>query len=130
MSIQLDHTIVQAHDKATSAAFLADILGLPSPAPVGPFVAVEIGNGLNFDFCDTDGDITPQHYAFRVDEPEFDAIFGRVRERALPYWADPHRTRPGEVAQRGLGRGFYFEDPSGHFLEVLTRAPLAAVVGD
>lgn len=130
MSVQLDHTIVPAHDKTTSAVFLADILGLPAPTPVGPFVAVEIDHGLNLDYGNADGAITPQHYAFRVDEPEFDAIFGRVRERALPYWADPRRTRPGEIAQRGLGRGFYFEDPSGHYLEVLTRPPLPAVVGD
>ena len=42
-------------------------------------------------------------------------------QRGLLYWADPRRSRPNEVAQRGAGRGFYFEDPSGHYLEVLTR---------
>jgi extradiol dioxygenase family protein len=121
MTVQLDHTIVQAHDKAESATFLAEMLGLPAPMPVASFMAVAIDDGLNFDFCDVDGDITRQHYAFRVDETEFDAIFGRVQERALPYWADPRRSRPGEIRVQGRGRGFYFEDPSGHFLEVLTR---------
>jgi catechol 2,3-dioxygenase-like lactoylglutathione lyase family enzyme len=121
MTVQLDHTIVPARDKKESASFLAEILGLPEPVPTGPFMAVQIDHDLSIDFADTDGDIRPLHYAFRVGEDEFDTIFARIRERALPYWADPRRSRPGEVAERGRGRGFYFEDPSGHFFEVLTR---------
>jgi catechol 2,3-dioxygenase-like lactoylglutathione lyase family enzyme len=121
MTVQLDHTIVPARDKKEPASFLAEILGLPEPVPTGPFMVVQIDHDLSLDFADTDGDIRPLHYAFRVGEDEFDTIFGRIRERALPYWADPGRSRPGEVAERGRGRGFYFEDPSGHFFEVLTR---------
>jgi catechol 2,3-dioxygenase-like lactoylglutathione lyase family enzyme len=121
MTVQLDHTIVPARDKKESASFLAEILGLPEPVPTGPFMAVQIDHDLSIDFADTDGDIRPLHYAFRVGEDEFDTIFARIRERALPYWADPRRSRTGEVAERGRGRGFYFEDPSGHFFEVLTR---------
>jgi hypothetical protein len=46
-------------------------------------------NGANVDFMNADGEITPQHYAFLVSESEFDEILGRIRERTLPYWADP-----------------------------------------
>jgi catechol 2,3-dioxygenase-like lactoylglutathione lyase family enzyme len=122
MAVQLDHTIVPARDKHESARFLADVLGLPDPVAMGPFVAVEVDHGLTLDYADADGDIRPIHYAFRVTDDEFEAVFERITARGLPYWADPRRSRPGEVAQRGSGRGFYFEDPSGHFLEVLTRA--------
>jgi catechol 2,3-dioxygenase-like lactoylglutathione lyase family enzyme len=121
MPVQLDHTIVPARDKHESARFLADVLGLPAPVAMGPFVAVEVDHGLTLDFADADGEIRPIHYAFRVGDAEFDATFERITARGLPYWADPRRSRPGEVAQRGSGRGFYFEDPSGHYLEVLTR---------
>jgi catechol 2,3-dioxygenase-like lactoylglutathione lyase family enzyme len=121
MAVQLDHTIVPARDKHESARFLADVLGLPDPVPMGPFVAVEVEHGLTLDFADTDDAIRPIHYAFRVTDAEFDAVFERITARGLSYWADPRRGRPGEVAQRGTGRGFYFEDPSGHYLEVLTR---------
>jgi arylsulfatase A-like enzyme len=51
----------------------------------------------------------------------FDEIFSRVRERSLSYWADPRQTQPGEINTHDGGRGFYFEDPNGHFLEVITR---------
>jgi hypothetical protein len=60
-----------------------------------------------------DGEIAPQHYAFLVDEKKFDEIFARVRERSLPYWADPAQTQTGEINYQDGGRGFYFEDPNG-----------------
>ena len=84
--------IVWAKDSQASATFLADVLGLPAPRRWGPFLVVTTDNGTNIDFMNADGDIAPQHYAFLVSESEFDEIFGRVRERALPYWADPAQT--------------------------------------
>ncbi len=69
---------------------------------------------------DDRAEVTSHHYAFLVSEEEFDAIFARVQARNLTYWADPGHQRPNEI--NGNGRGFYFEDPSGHNMEVLTRA--------
>jgi len=84
-------------------------------------VVVSINNGVNMDFMDADGEIAQQHYAFLVSELDFDEIFGRIRERTLPYWADPAKARAGEINHRDGGRGVYFEDPNGHLLEVITR---------
>ena len=39
----------------------------------------------------------------------------------LPYWADPGKHRPDEFNTNDGGRGVYWEDPSGHFLEIITR---------
>jgi catechol 2,3-dioxygenase-like lactoylglutathione lyase family enzyme len=100
---------------------LAEVLGLPAPGSWGPFQVVTTENGANIDFMNADGEITPQHYAFLVSEPEFDGIFGRVQERSLPYWADPARKQSGEINHHDGGRGVYFEDPDGHLLEVITR---------
>lgn len=121
MTIQLNHTIVHARDSRASAAFLTDILGLPAATRFGPFQVVELDNGVSLDFRDTDGEIAVQHYAFLIGEAEFDGIFGRIRERGIPYWADPGRTRPGQINHGDGGRGVYFEDPDGHLLEMLTR---------
>ncbi len=119
MAVQLNHTIVAAHDKRASATFLAEILGLEAPTPFGPFVCVETANGVSLDYMDYAGRIESNHYAFLVTEEEFDDIFARVTERGLTYWADPGHTREHVINDHG--RGFYFEDPSGHNLEVLTR---------
>ena len=121
MPVQLNHTIVAARDRDASAAFLTEILGLPAPVPYGPFLVVEADNGVSLDFAETADEITPQHYAFLISEAEFDEIFGRIQERNLPYWADPGQTRPGEINRRDGGRGVYFQDPNGHYLEILTR---------
>jgi catechol 2,3-dioxygenase-like lactoylglutathione lyase family enzyme len=121
MAVQLNHTIVFAHDKSTSAKFLADILGLEPPSSYGPFMVVEVANGTSLDFMETGDEIPWQHYAFLVGEDEFDEIFGRIRDRALPYWADPHHSEPGEINHHDGGRGVYFEDPDGHNLEIITR---------
>ena len=121
MTVQLNHTIVAAHDKQTSARFLADILGLKVSPQYGPFIPVEIPNGVTLDYMDTSGAITPQHYAFLVSEDDFDTIFARVRSAGLTYWADPSHHRPGEINHNDGGRGTYFDDPNGHSLEILTR---------
>ncbi|MFD8043626.1 VOC family protein [Streptomyces chartreusis] len=121
MTVQLNHTIVAACDKKESATFLAGILGLEVSPQYGPFVPVEIPNGVTLDYLDSPGAITPQHYAFLVSEDEFDTIFGRIREAGLTYWADPYHRRPGEINHNDGGRGTYFEDPNGHNLEILTR---------
>jgi catechol 2,3-dioxygenase-like lactoylglutathione lyase family enzyme len=119
MAVQLNHTIVHVRDQRESATFLAELLGLPEPTPYGPFLVVEAANGVSLDFIEEHGE--PQHYAFLVSEEEFDAIFGRITARGLTYWADPGRRRPGEINTNDGGRGVYWEDPSGHFLEIITR---------
>ena len=122
MAIQLNHTIVNALDPAASAKFLADVLGLPEPKPFGPFMDVELQNGVTLAYIHAQPDeIIIEHYAFLVSEAEFDEIFGRIRARGLPYWADPARRRPGEINHNDGGRGVYFPDPNGHFLEIITR---------
>jgi catechol 2,3-dioxygenase-like lactoylglutathione lyase family enzyme len=122
MSVELNHTIVNAKSKEASSKFFAEILGLPPPEPaLGHFLVLRTSNGVSLDFIDSTEEIEPQHYAFLVTEPEFDQIFGRIQARGLTYWADPAQKMPGEINRHDGGRGVYFEDPSGHFLEVITR---------
>ena len=81
--------------------FPGQMLNLPAPRRWGPFQMVVTENGANLDYMDTDGEITPQHYALLISEAEFDESFGRIRDRKLPYWADPGRRQLGEVDHNG-----------------------------
>lgn len=122
MTIKLNHTIVHSRDKHAAAVFFAELFGLPAPKPFYHFLGVELGNEVTLDFLDADGmEVQTQHYAFLVSEAEFDQIFGRIQERGLAYWADPGRTQKGKINRHDGGRGVYFEDPSGHLLEIITR---------
>src|ERR1041385_193281 len=121
MAVELNHTIIWARDSKASAAFLAEMLGLPAPSHWGPFEVVATAHGTNLDYLDRDGEIASQHYAFLVSEAEFDAIFGRIKDRGLSYWADPGQTKRGEINRHDGGRGLYFADPNGHLFEIITR---------
>jgi catechol 2,3-dioxygenase-like lactoylglutathione lyase family enzyme len=120
MPVHLNHTIVRVRDKQEAATFLAEILGLPAPTSYGPFLIVQVDNDVSLDYADDHGDAVPQHYAFLVTESEFDEIHGRIRERGLPYWADPFQRKEGEINHNDGGRGLYWQDPNGHMLEIIT----------
>jgi catechol 2,3-dioxygenase-like lactoylglutathione lyase family enzyme len=121
MSVELNHTIVHAADSATSARFMREVFGLAEPESFGPFLVVRTANGVSLDYIDCPPPIPPQHYAFLVSDAEFDEIFGRVKARGLTYWADPMRAQPGRINTHFGGRGVYFCDPAGHFLEIITK---------
>jgi len=124
------HQLLRAtHDRSTQPHHclfvrqgkVRPLFGLPAPVRFGPFEVVELDNGVSLDFAAADGPIQPQHYAFLISAADFDAVIGRIREQGLEYWADPRRCLPGEINHNDGGRGVYFPDPDGHYLEVITR---------
>jgi hypothetical protein len=122
MAIELNHTIVHADDKAVSAQFLADIFGLEAPIAFGPFLVVKTENGVSLDFIDSGGEpVKSRHFAFLVSGAEFDAIFARIKERGLSYWADPMGKVENQINTHFGGRGFYFRGPEGHWYEAITK---------
>ena len=125
MTAELNHTIVHSRDRRASAAFVAGVLGVEVGPDWGPFSPVHLGNGVSLDYVDAEGDIRPQHYAFLVDDDEFDRGLARVLDGGHPIWADPHGGVPGEINHHYGGRGVYFHDPDGHLLELMT-APYGA----
>lgn len=84
-------------------------------------MALELASGVTLDFDDVDH-VTPQHFAFLVSDADFDAIFSRVETSGIQLFADPNH-RVAAINHRNGGRGFYFSDPDGHNLEVLTVPP-------
>jgi len=120
MTVQLNHTIVHVTDKDRAAEDLAEILGVEPPTTYGPFRVLMLGNGVSLDFADDHGEPDAQHYAFLVSETEFDAIWRRITDRGLTFWADPFHRREGEINTNDGGRGLYWEDPDGHSLEIIT----------
>lgn len=120
MSIELNHTIVHVRDRDAAAVEVAEILGLGAPTEYGPFREVKLANGVNLDFMQATGEIAGQHYAFLVDDGEFDAIHQRLKETGRQWWADPFKRNAGEINTNDGGRGLYWEGPDGHWLEIIT----------
>ena len=121
MAAELNHTIVWCSDQKSASAFFADMLSLPEPGMFSHFHVVQMANGVSLDFADKQGPIAPQHYAFLVSDAEFDNGMAKIAAKGLKFWADPARSKPGEINHHWGGRGVYFEGPDGHFLELITK---------
>ncbi len=128
--MELNHTLVPAKDKIASAEFFSRMMGLERLA-VGHFAPVKINDSLALDFADADdvdlwapenGHFARQHYAFKVNDEEFDAIFGRVLAEGLRYGSapGPHLYDMQLNTGRG-GRRVYFDELNGHSIEIFTR---------
>jgi catechol 2,3-dioxygenase-like lactoylglutathione lyase family enzyme len=119
MPIRLDHTIIPAKDKVAAAEFFADIFGLTVKPGQGYFAQVQVNESLTLDFTD-DPEPPSHHYAFHISEAEFEEIFSRVQAKGIPYGSEPYNRTNSQLYTRRGGRGFYFDDPNGHVLEVMT----------
>lgn len=119
MTIELNHTIVPAHDPKASAQFLAGILGVPVGAPVAHFTPITLANQVTLDY-DQHDDFEAHHYAFLVSDEEFDAAFARIQDADVPFFADPGCRQADQIYRSHGRRGAYFRDPNGHLMEILT----------
>jgi catechol 2,3-dioxygenase-like lactoylglutathione lyase family enzyme len=123
MSIVLNHMIVPASDKNTSAAFFAELFGLRVSRAAGPFVPVQVNAELTLDFDDRHG-VAAGHYAFLVDDGTFDAVLERLPRRpGIDYGSGPEHGWDRQINHLNGGRGVYVRDPDGHSYELFTVVP-------
>ena len=133
MPIALDHLLIPARDRRVAAERLAAILDVPwsAQAAVGPFSAVYVSGELTVDFDEVapGAEVPPQHYAFRVDDAEFDALLARLKTLGIAWRSTPIGPDDFQVNTYGGGRIVYWREPDGHAWEALTqsyaRAPKA-----
>ena len=121
MSAKFNHTIIAASDPEASAAFYRDLLEAAAARSWGPFTNLLLDDGVLLQFADPSIDFTPVHIAFLLDDDHFVRAYERIRAAGLEHWADPQQTRPGETNTEHGGRGVYLLDPSGNYLELITR---------
>ncbi|MPZ13875.1 MAG: VOC family protein [Chloroflexi bacterium] len=119
MTVALDHMSIPARDKVATAEFYARVFGVRYAGPRRDFAPVALSEGLTLNFEQSE---VPEvhHYAFRVDNAEFDSVLERLRATSVPFGSTTS-NKDSQVYDRAGVRGFYFEDPNGHGLEVITR---------
>lgn len=121
MTAHFNHTIIASANAGEMAEFYRDILEADEAPAWGPFVNVELADGVLLQFASGPTDFPPQHYAYLVDDAHFDRAYAMITHRGIVHWADPQRSRAGEINHEHGGRGVYLLDPSGHYLELITR---------
>lgn len=128
--MELNHLLVPCKDKVRSADYFARLMGLPTQ-PVGHFAPVKVNDSLVLDFAEIDdvslwegenGHFARQHYAFKVNETEFEAIFGRVKGEGLKYGSGPGPAKLYDMQtdERGGRKRVYFDELNGHSIEIFT----------
>lgn len=121
MTIHLDHFMVPARDKAAAAKRLAELLGVAwAETGAGPFCPVYVNDGLTLDFDEWTEPFPVQHYCFRVEQDEFDAILGRIVAAGIEYRSTPHGPADRRINTEYGGSIVYWNEPDGHVWELLT----------
>ncbi|WAC56232.1 VOC family protein [Gordonia sp. SL306] len=121
MTAHFNHTIVASTDPAQMALFYRDLLEADEAPSWGPFVNITIADGVLLQFATPPIEFPPQHYAYLLDDAHFDRMYAKLVKSHRQHWADHQRSRPGELNHEHGGRGVYLLDPSGHYLELITR---------
>src|SRR3954467_13457100 len=103
MAIVLDHTLVPAPDKGAPPPFFARIFGLEYNGPHSHFAPVRVNDQLTLDF-DERKHFESHHYAFRIGDAEFDAIFDRVKAQGIAYGSGPCSRTDQQSNRRHGGR--------------------------
>ncbi|MEK4032096.1 VOC family protein [Methylocystis sp. IM3] len=119
MTITLNHTIVPAHNKQDAAEWFADVFGLSIENKSDHFAPVRVNETLTLLFSDAPS-FDAHHYAFHISDREFDAIFGRVKEKGASFGSAPWSRTDKKLNDWSGGRGVYFESPDGHLMELMT----------
>ncbi|MQA18991.1 MULTISPECIES: VOC family protein [Telluria group] len=121
MTIHLDHLLIPVRDKIAAAKQLAELLGVPwSATGVGPFAPVFVSDSLTIDFDQWPEPIPLQHYCFRVEQADFDAILGRIKAAGIPYRSSVFADNDNQVGSYNGGSIVYWNQPDGHQWEILT----------
>ncbi len=128
MVIQFNHTILYAQDSEASATFLAEMLGLRTPARWGPFMVVKTDNGTNLDYMNIDGEITRQHYAFWSKTPTSTTSSEGYASGNCPTGPIPAKRRPARSIVTTAGAASISRIRTG-ISSKSSPAPMAAAAG-
>ncbi|OQK18419.1 bleomycin resistance protein [Methyloprofundus sedimenti] len=119
MEITLNHTIVASRNNVESAKFYEKIFGFEFIKEWGHFAVVKVNSTLTLDFY-TQENFSNNHYAFKVNDQQFDEILDRVKSDNISFGSGPRSSDDGKINHLYGGRGVYFKDPNEHLLEIIT----------
>ena len=119
MEITLNHTIIPVYNNVDSAKFYEEIFGFEFLKEWGHFAVVKVNSTLTLDFF-TKQKFSTMHYAFKVNDSQFDEILSRIKLHKVTYGSSPNSQEDGKINTLYGGRGVYFKDPNGHVLEIIT----------
>lgn len=96
MEITLNHTIVPSKDNVELAKFYEKIFGFKFIKEWGHFAVVKVNSTLTLDF-DTRDHFSKNHYAFKVNDQQFDEILDRIKLDNITFGSGPYSSDDGKT---------------------------------
>ena len=121
--MDLDHTVIPVKDKEVASKLMARIMDWEFLGVRGSQGHVRVNNTLVLRFDEKEGasENRPHHFAFHVEDGEFDTILERLVAEGLTYGTSP-REMNMEWNELNGGRRIFFRDSNGHSFELMTAA--------
>ena len=126
--MDLDHTIIPVKDKEIASQLMTRLMGWRFLGVRGSQGHVRVNETLvvRFDDKDSDQEHRSHHFAFCVQEQEFDEILDRLVAEGLEYGTSS-RVKNMQWDNLNGGRRIFFNDPDGHSFELMTAASPASL---
>lgn len=118
--MKLDHHIVPSSDNKASAQFYAEAFGFREGETDESRDVLYVDETTKLYFEKRQA-FKAAHYLFYVSASEYDSILSHITVRGIPYGDSPERRNNMSEYSRSDAKGFCFEDPDGHLLEVTTK---------
>ena len=120
----IDHVILNVNEIPASVEFYVGVLGFKNEGEDGPFTVIRVSEDFTIQMAPW-GTKGNEHLAFAMPRADFDAVFSRMKERAIAYGDSFHavgnNTGPGvETGARGPAPTLYMNDPNNHLIEIRT----------
>ena len=118
--LNIDHLILLASDCEKSGRFLAEILGSEYRGLNGRGQA-EVAINDSFTLIYAPGEVTrPTHLAFHADVDRIFRAKAMLTKLGWQYGSDSKNASNMKDDHSYGGKGFYFNDPNGHKLEIFS----------
>ena len=120
MTIALDHMSIATRDNVATAEFYARLFAGRYEGTRKDYAPVIVNDGLTLNF-EIAAPVEARHYAFRMAPDEWVRVKDLLTEDAIPF-GDSTRTSDNSFYDRGGLKGFFFKDPNGHSVEIITQS--------
>lgn len=122
MAIKLDHAVIYAKDHNKTAQEFSEVMDLPLGKMSGAdydFSIVRVNHELALYFMTREEINLEQHFAFNVDENNFQKILKQLKKKHIAFGSSPYNRENGKTDHDFASQGLFWTNLDGCLFEVM-----------